>query len=189
MKQKRRRRNIISSCNLIKISNLFHRHIRRVPRPEAQKGFAYREDFRRNLRYFEIIAYRGGFSIPPSRTAMGPVDQHLVIFLHFSISGNPGLRFAHGFRPCSSFLAYYQSVTITSIRSTWISRTIKCAYVIDDVILVCNCHTLRHRQPLSHRHSSPPSPNPCGPSPPSPPADQNPGDAHQRGRKVDGESR
>ncbi|KAD5318374.1 hypothetical protein E3N88_18320 [Mikania micrantha] len=68
---------------------LLHRHTRRVPRPEAKKGFTYREDFRRNLRYFWSIAYREGSSTPPSRTAMSPVVQHLEIYLRFAIPGNP----------------------------------------------------------------------------------------------------
>ncbi|KAD3068753.1 hypothetical protein E3N88_36633 [Mikania micrantha] len=87
----------------------------------AQKGFAYREEIRRNIRYFAIIAYRGRFSSPPPRTATSPIDQHLVIFLRFSIPDNPGLRFEHGFRPRSSFLIYYQPVIITIVKSTWIS--------------------------------------------------------------------
>ncbi|KAD6454124.1 hypothetical protein E3N88_08830 [Mikania micrantha] len=114
---------------------LLHRLTCRVPRREANRGFAYREDFRRNLRYFAFIAYRGGLSSPPPSTATSPIIQHLEIFLRFSIPGNPGLRFARGFLPRSSFLAYYRSVTIIIIKSTWISRTIKCAHIINDVIL------------------------------------------------------
>ncbi|KAD7477325.1 hypothetical protein E3N88_00461 [Mikania micrantha] len=57
----------------------------RVPRPDAKESFAYTEEIRRNLRYFAFIAYRGGLSTPPSRTATSPFDQYLELFLRFSI--------------------------------------------------------------------------------------------------------
>ncbi|KAD6454789.1 hypothetical protein E3N88_09495 [Mikania micrantha] len=51
------------------------------------------------------------------------------------------LRFAHGFRPRSSFFTYYQSPITKVTKSSWISSTTKCAHIITAEFFVRNRHT------------------------------------------------